>query len=98
MSGLLSFVILAVIVYFFMVKGSSRSSIPKSYTCSKCGVLTQHNKSTLAAKKRGTKRFYCKSCHEQWRQMQPSNKSGCLGVLVVFIVLPTILSIGIFMV
>jgi hypothetical protein len=98
MSGLLSFLIVAIILYFWMLKGSSGSHKPKSYACSRCGVLTDHNKSTLAAKKRGTKNFYCKSCHEQWRKTHPTKNSGCLGIMVLFIVLPAIVSVGMFIV
>jgi hypothetical protein len=71
------------------------------FKCSRCGTASRHNNRTAEAWRNGKTRFFCQSCHAQWLQSRPpqeresyggrsasSGNTGCLGVVVLFALLP----------
>ncbi len=70
----------------------------KSFKCGRCGIAALHNDRTAEAWRNGKKKFFCRACHTKWLQSRPpqereqysrsSGGSGCLGVVVIFSLLP----------
>lgn len=73
----------------------------KSFTCSRCRTVTRHSNRTIEAWRSGKPKFFCQACHTKWLHSQPprehaqfssrgptSGGSGCLGVVVLFALLP----------
>jgi hypothetical protein len=71
------------------------------FKCSRCHTLTRHNNRTIEAWRNGKPKFFCQACHSNWLRSHPpqdreqfsssgsaSAGSGCLGVLVLFVLLP----------
>src|SRR5882672_3232028 len=81
--GLVGFVVLIVFVAISVLRSrnahkdysSSRSRGPDNlhFVCAGCGGQFTHTKRTVAAWEKGTRRFFCNSCHRSWRQAQPAN-------------------------
>ncbi len=111
------------------------------FECAGCSQQFTHTKRTVAAWEKGTRRFFCNTCHKKWRDSHPpqesqavrpayshdqtlqppvvsssrnstctggfaqpntrtsnvprESRSGCLGVAVLFVVLPVILFVAI---
>lgn len=95
---------LFLLVMYFM---SSRKKQPtnKSFSCSKCHLVSSHDERTVLAWNRGLNRLYCKSCHQAWLRERPkeqqesrnsyaSSKSGCLGLFLVIASVPIICIVG----
>ena len=73
----------------------------KSFKCSRCGAAALHNNRTAEAWRNGKAKFFCQACHLKWLQSRPPQEryshsrhgssrggSGCLGVLLLFALLP----------
>ena len=71
----------------------------KSFKCGRCGTAALHNDRTAEAWRNGKTKFFCQACHAKWLQSRPpqereqyssrsSGGSGCLGVIVLFALLP----------
>lgn len=71
------------------------------FKCARCGAHSKHTDRTIEAWRNNKAKFYCPACHSKWLQSLPprerenfshlgnaSSRSGCLGVVVVFAVLP----------
>ena len=72
----------------------------KSFSCAGCRKISDHDARTIQAWNRGFTRLYCKSCHLEWLKNNPNqdlpiqqNRGGCLGTLVLLIIIPTLGSI-----
>lgn len=74
----------------------------RSFKCGRCGVQALHTNRTAEAWRNGKTRFFCQSCHHKWLQSRPPQErgaygalgsskhgSGCLGVVVLFALVPT---------
>lgn len=92
MELLILLVVVAVVVYFLMQffgKKVQKPDIGSLYACSGCGVEQKHNKRTLNAWQRGSRSFFCKKCHSEWRESQAGgNRSGCFGIVLICTVVP----------
>jgi len=80
MEGLISFIIIAAIVYLLIRKRVVRPTLNDLFACSGCGIQKKHTQRTVAAWKRGSRSFFCRECHGKWRDKQNARKSGCLGM------------------
>ena len=70
----------------------------KSFKCGRCGNAALHNDRTAEAWRLGKTKFFCQVCHAKWLQGRPPQEreryssrnsgSGCLGIVVLFAVLP----------
>ena len=70
------------------------------FKCSRCDTAARHNDRTAEAWRNGKTKFFCQSCHAKWLQSRPPQErehasrssgdgsSGCLGVVVLFALLP----------
>lgn len=52
-------------------RGTSRGPSNLHFVCAGCQGQFTHTKRTVAAWERGTRRFFCNSCHKSWREAQP---------------------------
>ena len=43
------------------------------FVCAGCGDQFTHTKRTVAAWEKGTRRFFCNSCHKSWREARPES-------------------------
>lgn len=95
-------IVVAVIVFSFIAKFLPKSK-PKEthFKCSRCGVVAQHTERTIEAWRNNKNKFFCQSCHTKWIQSRPPQErdrfysnhrsgSGCLGVAVLFVLIPVI--------
>lgn len=104
MEVLVLVVAIALIAYFVLNKGTSKSTQPRQgekYACSGCGVQVRHNKRTVSAWERGSRSFFCQDCHKNWREEQAKKQttsSGCLGSLAILVVIPLIIGYGVYVV
>jgi|SRR6185369_3456599 hypothetical protein len=74
-------VLLALVAAFVLRSWRSRSgtsggNTPRGpsnlhFVCAGCKGQFTHTKRTVAAWERGTRRFFCNSCHKSWREAQP---------------------------
>jgi hypothetical protein len=80
--GLAGLVVLIVLVALLVLRarnGRRRHAISSAgrgpnnlhFVCAGCGGQFTHTKRTVAAWEKGTRRFFCNSCHKSWRQAQP---------------------------
>ena len=73
----------------------------KFFKCSPCHTITRHHRRTIEAWRSGKPKFFCQACHANWLRSRPpqereqfsspgsaSGGSGCLGVVVLFALLP----------
>src|SRR5690606_38769109 len=70
------------------------------FQCGRCGTASRHNDRTTEAWRSGKTKFFCQACHAKWLQSRPPperqshassggrGSSGCLGVVVLFALLP----------
>jgi hypothetical protein len=95
-------VIAGLVVMFFVGKHFSKK-LPKEthFECARCGTLVRHTDRTIAAWRNNKTTFFCQACHMKWvhartpreRGTSPAasisgSKSGCLGVVVLFVAVP----------
>ncbi|WP_082859422.1 cold shock domain-containing protein [Microbulbifer sp. Q7] len=83
--------------------GRNKRPPHKTFTCAKCKTVEEFGPRTIAAWNRGMTRLFCGACHRSWINEQPKesarhtrNGSGCLGMLVVLALPPTIFGIAIY--
>jgi hypothetical protein len=73
----------------------------KHFQCARCGAISRHTERTIEAWRNKKTKFFCQACHGKWLKSQPpqareqfsshssrSAPSGCLGVVVLFAVVP----------
>ena len=69
----------------------------KTYKCSRCGMISPHTERTIEAWRNNKNKFFCQSCHAKWLQTRPyqqqgqfggGSRSGCLGIVVLFALVP----------
>lgn len=70
------------------------------FVCARCGTASRHSERTIEAFRRGKDRFFCQTCHAKWLQSRPADareqlastrssaRSGCLGAVALFTLLP----------
>jgi len=81
----------------FFILNRERKPIEKSFTCARCRAASEFDQRTIQAWNNGFLKLYCRGCHRQWLDNNPrqeyaqvrSNR-GCLGVLAVMILIPSI--------
>lgn len=78
------------------------------FRCARCNERAPHTERTIEAWRQKKAKFFCQSCHKHWLETQPSeyryagakatnrDRSGCLGVMALLVVLPTALIAGLF--
>jgi hypothetical protein len=82
--GLVGFAVLIVFVAILVLRSRNGHKQPSSpritrgpdnlhFVCAGCGGQFTHTKRTVAAWEKGTRRFFCNSCHRSWRQAQPAS-------------------------
>ena len=76
------------------------------FRCGRCNARALHTERTIAAWRQKKTKFFCPECHRKWLESRPnqqrqsgstasnSGRSGCLGVLVFVVLLPTALIAG----
>ena len=52
-------------------RNTARGPSNLHFVCAGCKGQFTHTKRTVAAWERGTRRFFCNSCHRSWREAQP---------------------------
>lgn len=95
-------IVVAIIAFSFIAKLLPKSK-PKEthFKCSRCGIVAQHTERTIEAWRNNKTKFFCQSCHSKWLQSRPPQErdrvysnhrsgSGCLGVVVLFALIPVI--------
>ena len=90
-----------VIPAIFSVLLLSRQKKPKNnyYSCIRCKKVSKHSRRTISAWNRGFVKLYCSSCHQKWaakkskKNTYKSSSSGCLGVLVLLVIIPIVVGI-----
>ncbi len=94
-------VAVVVVVGFISNLIPKRMPPSKSFKCGRCGVQALHTNRTAEAWRNGKTKFFCQSCHHKWLQSRPpqgresysargssGHGSGCLGVVVLFTLVP----------
>ena len=56
-------------------RSSSRGPNNLHFVCAGCKGQFTHTKRTVGAWERGTRRFFCDSCHRSWREANPGASS-----------------------
>jgi cold shock CspA family protein len=101
----ISWIYSAPAVLGFFILNRQRKPIEKSFTCARCGgAVSEFDQRTIQAWNSGFLKLYCRSCHRQWLDNNPrqekvqvrSNNGGCLGVLAVMILIPSIGGVGLY--
>jgi hypothetical protein len=98
-------VIAVVVVAAFSFFGRRRKPKERTFKCGRCSTVSAHTPRTIEAWRAGKTKFFCNACHGQWLRSHPAptqsgrgvtsgraGNSGCLGVIVLFIVLPVFLA------
>ena len=82
---------------------SNRRPESSTFSCHRCKKTGTHSQRTINAWRDGKTHFFCNDCHQVWLRNNPSAsrrttraKSGCMSVLVLFAVVPTIFLIVLF--
>ena len=97
-------VLIGAVVAVVVVIGVVAMLMPKRkppslvFKCGRCGTAARHNDRTSEAWRNGKTKFFCQTCHAKWLQSRPPQEreshsasgsgSGCLGVVVLFSLLP----------
>lgn len=85
--------------------GRNKKPPQEHFTCAKCKTVEKFGPRTVAAWNRGMMRLFCGACHGSWLNEQPRKStgptysrggSGCLGMLVVLALPPTIFGLAIY--
>ena len=75
----------------------ARSARPKHqhFRCARCGTVAAHTNRTIQAWRNKQQKFYCQTCHLRWLESQPHQpkvqreaRGGCLGVVLLFVIVP----------
>lgn len=74
-AALVAALVLVALVALFRRSGTRRTSSrgPNNlhFVCAGCKGQFSHTKRTVAAWERGSRRFFCNSCHGSWREANP---------------------------
>ncbi|TNC71465.1 hypothetical protein FHI69_28330 [Janthinobacterium lividum] len=97
-------VIAGLVVIFFVGKHLSKKLPKEThFECARCGTVACHTDRTIEAWRNNKTAFFCQSCHIKWLHARaprerergaspagsrPGSRSGCLGVVVLFAVVP----------
>jgi hypothetical protein len=91
-------VIVGIIVVSFLGRLSpKRRPKEKYFKCSRCGSVSPHTERTIEAWRNNKNKFFCQSCHAKWLQTRSrqeqdqsrgTSRSGCLGLIVLFTLVP----------
>lgn len=76
----------------------------KSFHCSRCRKVAEHDSRTIQAWNNGFIKLYCRACHLQWLKDNPrqehapmqSQGGGCLGVLALIVFMPALGGVGLY--
>lgn len=77
-----------------------RQRARRQFVCAHCASSSAHNARTLEAWRNGKARFFCEPCHQAWQSQHSAPprayeevvaRRGCLGLLTVLLLLPTLL-------
>jgi hypothetical protein len=106
MDGINSEVVAAIAVVVVVASlffGRKRQPKERTFKCARCSAVSAHSSRTFEAWRAGKTKFFCNACHGQWLRSRPpqvrdsrpayperSGNSGCLGVMLVFILLPAV--------
>src|SRR5690606_6582582 len=85
----------AVVAALSLFLKSNKRPPTDSFMCARCKKSEQYSPRTIEAWHKGLGKIYCQACHKLWlnnnnpgrkRQADPSRgaRSGCLGMLVIF--------------
>jgi hypothetical protein len=93
--------IVAVIFVAFRAFGGSRRPKQQSFRCGRCSSSAQHTPRTIEAWRRGKTKFFCNACHTEWLRTRPDaarhepvGRSGCLSMIVLVVVIPSVAAIA----
>ena len=73
------------------------------FRCARCNARALHTERTIQAWRQKKTKFFCQPCHRRWLESRPAqqrqvattgDRSGCLGVLMGLVILPTALIAG----
>ena len=97
-------IVAGLVVMLFAGKYFSKKLAKEThFECARCGTVARHTDRTIEAWRNNKTTFFCQSCHIKWvhartpreraRSASPAgsrsgSKSGCLGVVVLFAVVP----------
>jgi hypothetical protein len=91
----IAIVVVAVLLFFVR----RRQPKERTFACSRCSTVVPHTRRTIEAWRAGKYKFFCNACHAQWLRSRPaptfarmasSGRSGCLSVMVLFLLLPAV--------
>lgn len=90
-------------IAFFILNRQKRPK-DKSFQCSRCRKIAEHDSRTIKAWNNGFIKLYCRACHLQWLKDNPrqeraqmqSQGGGCLGVLALMAVMPVFVGVGLY--
>ena len=77
----------------------------KKFSCARCRKISEHDKRTINAWNNGLLKLYCNACHQKWLANQPkqtqhvsvsSRGGGCLGISALLVILPIMVSVGVY--
>jgi len=86
----------AIVLSFLSKLLPRRQPKEKHFKCARCGAVSRHTERTIEAWRNNKNKFFCQSCHVKWLQSRPpqlfrgnaGSGSGCLGIVVLFAVIP----------
>ncbi|WP_460240249.1 hypothetical protein [Aurantivibrio infirmus] len=88
-----------IVILFLLVKGGKRPPT-KTFICARCKKEEIYSTRSIEAWRKGFQKIYCQNCHILWLRNNPNHQkqhyssrssgSGCLGMLVVLIIIPPI--------
>jgi|GEM_PF-628959 len=70
---------LVAVLFFRLARRAKQTKVPRLiargpvnviYICAICSVQVTHTRRTLAAWDKGSRKFFCDTCHEKWREAQ----------------------------
>ncbi len=91
-------------VIVFLILNRQKKPKEKSFHCSRCRKVAEHDSRTIRAWNNGFTKLYCRACHLQWLKNNPqkehaptqSRGGGCLGVLALMAIMPVLGGVGLY--
>ena len=88
--------IIGVVLFILLMKVfSTEKKLPnENFTCARCNKREKFSHRTIESWRKGYKKLYCQECFKLWMEKNPQHKrsyqqkSGCLGMLILHIVIP----------